>query len=87
MYNNLTCPLYDIKSLKVNINLNLTPREKEVLTEVAKGKSNVEIANTLFISRDTAKMHLVNIFQKLNVCDRTEAVVKALKYNIIQNPL
>jgi DNA-binding NarL/FixJ family response regulator len=51
----------------------LTPREKDVLVELAAGKSNREIAHKLFISENTVKYHVHSIFEKLNLRDRKEA--------------
>ena len=68
----------------MNLNdFNLTKREIEVLKLIAKGKSNLEIAKTLYISIHTSKMHIFNIFIKMNVQDRTQAVVKTIKYCLI----
>ncbi|HMF74680.1 MAG TPA: response regulator transcription factor [Bryobacteraceae bacterium] len=58
-------------------------REVQVLLLVAKGKRNKEIAAELSIAEDTVKMHVRNIFSKLNVTDRTEAVTVALRRGII----
>ncbi|ANB61534.1 response regulator [Anoxybacteroides amylolyticum] len=58
----------------------LTKREKEVLAEIAKGKSNKEIAATLMITEKTVKTHVSNIFAKLNVADRTQAALYAVKH-------
>src|SRR5215467_1050686 len=57
----------------------LSPREVEVLKLIAGGKSNKEIAELLFVSEGTVKTHVLNIHQKLDVRDRTEAVVVAIK--------
>ena len=54
-------------------------REVEILKLAAKGMSNKEIAETLFLSRRTIQAHLVNIFRKMDVGSRTEAVLQALK--------
>ena len=62
----------------------LSTREIEVLTQVADGKSNKLIANQLFISEATVKTHLVHIFGKLGVDDRTAAVTTALERGIIR---
>jgi two-component system NarL family response regulator len=63
---------------------NLTPREIEVLRLVADGNSNKEIAQRLFISDDTVKMHVRNILSKLGANDRTQAVTTALRRGIVQ---
>ena len=57
----------------------LTAREEEVLRLVATGANNREISQRLFISELTVKMHLVSIFRKLQVNDRTRAAILALK--------
>ena len=55
----------------------LTEREEEVLSLVAKGKSNQEIAQQLFVSLKTVRNHVSNILLKLQVADRTQAVIRA----------
>ena len=62
----------------------LSEREVEVLRLMAKGAANKEIAAALFISESTVKTHIANIFQKLDVNDRTEAVTTALQKGIIR---
>jgi DNA-binding NarL/FixJ family response regulator len=62
---------------------NLTPKEVEILREVARGKSNKEIGEKLFISESTVKSHITNIFQKLNIHSRAEAISYAVKKGII----
>ncbi|NLO38424.1 MAG: response regulator transcription factor [Ruminiclostridium sp.] len=62
----------------------LSDRELEVLALIAKGLLNKEIAKKLFISEKTVKNHISNIFKKLNVSDRTQAAVYALKNNLVQ---
>ena len=57
----------------------LNPRELEVLKLVSKGLVNRDIAERLFLSERTVQTHLTNIFHKLNVSSRTEAVLRALK--------
>jgi DNA-binding NarL/FixJ family response regulator len=62
----------------------LSPREIEVLQLAARGLSNTEIAKELFVSATTAKAHLVHIYSKLGVNDRTAAVTTALERGIIR---
>ncbi|MFE9813713.1 response regulator transcription factor [Streptomyces sp. NBC_00236] len=62
----------------------LTARESEVLRAVADGLSNVEIGRRLFIGEATVKTHLLRIFAKLDVNDRTRAVVVALDAGLLQ---
>ena len=62
----------------------LTPRELEVLKFMVQGKSNVQIAKILYISPHTAKAHVGHILEKLNVHDRVDAVVIAIKSGIIK---
>ena len=57
----------------------LHPRELQVLDLAAKGRGNKEIGNQLSISERTVQTHLVNIFRKLQVNSRTEAIIRALK--------
>ena len=61
----------------------ISPRELEVLSLMAGGKRNKEIAGELSIAEDTVKMHVRNILSKLQVNDRTEAVTSALRRGII----
>ena len=61
----------------------LSPREVEVLTLVAQGSANKEIAHTLRLSEATVKSHLLHIFEKLGAADRTHAVTIAVRRGII----
>jgi len=61
----------------------LTPSEIKIMALLGKGKSNKEIANELKCSVKTVKNHLNSIFQKLDVSNRTEAVVKAIEKGLI----
>lgn len=62
----------------------LSARELEVLALTARGASNKEIGRRLFISEATVKSHLIHIFGKLNVSDRTAAVTVALERRLLQ---
>ncbi|MBB4914563.1 response regulator [Streptosporangium saharense] len=61
----------------------LSPREAEVLTLVADGLTNAEIGRALFISETTVKTHLLRVFGKLGVSDRTAAVTTALDRGLL----
>jgi DNA-binding NarL/FixJ family response regulator len=61
----------------------LTPREKDVLTLIAKGHTNTEIADELYISGLTVKTHIGRIFTKLGLRDRAAAIVFAYEHRII----
>ena len=63
-----------------------TPRELEVLAQVARGLSNVDIGRELHISEATVKTHLVRVFDKLGVYDRTAAVTKAIGQGLLPPP-
>jgi len=62
----------------------LTPRELEVLTLIAEGRSNKEIARELSISEKTVKNHINNIFSKLHVYDRTQAMLYAIRKGLVR---
>jgi DNA-binding NarL/FixJ family response regulator len=63
----------------------LTPRELDVLRAMATGVTNKEIGDTLFISEQTVKNHASNIFAKLGVETRVEAVLYALRHGLVQS--
>lgn len=63
----------------------LTPREKDVLKLVAQGANNQEIAEKLVVREVTVKTHLNSIFKKLNVSNRTQAVLLAIQMNLLDN--
>ena len=73
-------PLPFIKSSEISP---LTAREKEILSLVAKGKSNSQIADALFVREVTIKTHLNSIYRKLNVDNRVQAVLLAQQTEII----
>ena len=62
----------------------LTPREIDVLRHVASGNRNRDIAEQLFISEETVKVHIKHIMEKLGASDRTQAVAIAVRRGIIQ---
>lgn len=66
-----------------NKSFNLTEREKEVLSYLVRGMSYKLIANHCFLSIDTVRSHIKNIYEKLHVHSKSEAVVKAIKKNIV----
>lgn len=71
----------DIEREKIDV---LTKREMEVLIQVANGMFNKEIAISLNISERTVKNHISNIFKKIDVSDRTQAAVFAIKNDIVK---
>ncbi|SHR59362.1 response regulator containing a CheY-like receiver domain and an HTH DNA-binding domain [Mycobacteroides abscessus subsp. abscessus] len=62
----------------------LTTREMEILLLMAEGKSNQEIADDLFIALKTVKTHVSNVLSKLQVQDRTQAVIYAFKHELVK---
>jgi len=62
----------------------ISKREAEILLLIHEGLSNLQIADKLFVSENTIKKHISNIFQKLQVERRTEAIKKALELSIIK---
>lgn len=62
--------------------LNLTSREYEVLQQLSKGLSNAEIAEQLFLSLSTVKTHISNLFFKMEVKNRTQAIEKAKRLKL-----
>ncbi|PCF46441.1 response regulator [Staphylococcus delphini] len=72
----------DIVITKPHMLNKLSKRETEVLKEMAKGKTNKEIAETLFVSEKTIKTHVSHIFSKLEVTDRTQAAIYAMENHL-----
>jgi DNA-binding NarL/FixJ family response regulator len=68
--------------LRVNLDL-LTDREREVLRLIARGKSNREIADELFVGHETAKSHVGSVLMKLGVPGRTQAVIAAYESGFV----
>lgn len=61
----------------------LSPRERDVLKEMARGLSNAEIARKLFISPHTVKNHITSIYRKMGVDDRTRVVLLAVRMGLV----
>ncbi len=74
-------PVYDAEDNRKNYDL--TAREAQILKLMTEGYSNMEIAQILVISINTTKAHVANILQKLEVDDRLQAALKALKNKIV----
>lgn len=72
-----------IDNLHVNPNSPLSARETEVLKLIAEGKSYTQISSDLFISKETARSHIRNIYFKLNVNSKSEALERAKKDRLI----
>jgi DNA-binding NarL/FixJ family response regulator len=65
----------------------LTPREVEVLEQVVTGATNKEIADILHITENTVKIHLRNILEKLQVQNRIQAAVHAVREGLVEKPV
>lgn len=79
---NLSPPEKSIDAQKIAV-LGISKREYEILEKIAKGLSNREIADALFISESTIKTHTSNLFVKLDVKRRTQAVQRAQELHIL----
>ncbi|EHJ09092.1 response regulator [Staphylococcus simiae] len=75
--------VFEAVSQKPHNTNKLSKREIEVLREMVKGKTNKEIAETLFVSEKTIKTHVSHIFAKLQVNDRTQAAIYAMENKLI----
>jgi DNA-binding NarL/FixJ family response regulator len=75
--------LFTPKKVIVESLSNLTSREKEILTLITQGMTTMVIAETLFISMQTVRNHVKNIYEKLHVHSKAHAVAKALKERIV----
>lgn len=63
--------------------IEISERELEILKLAAKGMSNQDIADSVFVSRRTVQTHLANIFRKMDVSSRTEAVLRSIKTGLL----
>jgi DNA-binding NarL/FixJ family response regulator len=62
----------------------LTPREIEILSLTAEGRGNKQIAQHLWVTEQTVKFHLSNVYRKLDVANRTEATVYAIQHGLVE---
>jgi DNA-binding NarL/FixJ family response regulator len=72
-----------IESFKITPHSDLTTRELEVLNQLCKGKSYKMIAEALFICEETVRRHIKNMYRKLEVSSKSEAVAKAFKEKLV----
>lgn len=79
----LLANLSNKESNEKNLMEQLTKRELDVLKEIARGKSNKEIASSLFITEKTVKTHVSNLLAKLELADRTQAALYAVKNQLV----
>ncbi len=80
---NAAAKTQDIEEIKPEKDYGLTSRETQILKLITEGYSNMEIADTLFVSINTTKAHVASILQKLEVDDRLQAALKALKERLV----
>jgi DNA-binding NarL/FixJ family response regulator len=80
----LLANLSNKESNERNLMEQLTKRELDVLKEIARGKSNKEIASSLFITEKTVKTHVSNLLGKLELADRTQAALFAVKNQLVE---
>ncbi|MBE2238272.1 MAG: response regulator transcription factor [Caldilineaceae bacterium] len=66
--------------------VDLSAREREILEMIAEGLSNAEIAERLFLSKGTVQNYVSTLFAKLDVTDRTQAAILALRYGLVSRP-
>lgn len=75
--------IYSLKDRSLGSNINLTPREQQVLRHIAYGLSNEEIAQSMQISVETVKEFVSGVLRKLRVKDRTQAAVWAVRKGVV----
>lgn len=81
----LYCALTKMNSQKARVSSKvLTRREREVLRWISKGKSNAEVANLLYISPWTVKIHVSNLMTKLEASNRSHAITRALELDLLE---
>ena len=74
---------YSEAGTQVETAIRLTPREHEVMTHIALGKSSNEIADELFVSRRTIDFHLRQVYEKLGVKNRMAAYLQAVRLGLL----
>ena len=84
---NVYYPLVTRATVTKDADLGLTQRETDILKALAEGLPNKLIARQFWLSEQTIKFHLTNIYRKLGVGSRTEAVRQAHEHGLIENPL
>jgi DNA-binding NarL/FixJ family response regulator len=72
-----------VSTFSLNTNSVLSNRERQILSALAKGKTYSQIADELFISKETSRTHIRNIYQKLHVNSKSEAILKATQERLI----
>ena len=80
---NAAAKIQETEDVKPEKDYGLTSRETQILKLITEGYSNIEIANELFVSINTTKAHVASILQKLEVDDRLQAALKALKERLV----
>lgn len=77
--------LFDLGFVNRITNLPVTAREKEVLVQLAQGKTNKQISQTLMLSPSTVRNHISNIFTKLNISNRSQATAIAIYAGLLNS--
>jgi DNA-binding NarL/FixJ family response regulator len=82
IYNHLekTQNSLDIENINRSIPVPLSPREYDLLLHLREGKTNKEIADSMYVSVNTVKTHLLHLFEKLDVSNRTQAIFRILEF-------